>query len=129
MRIDAWLAETYPALAEQQVDALTTQQKEALACLSPQVRGMVPDQIVSASILLNTVYALFCDRMLRTEVYQVPYAASGFVDLARPLLSVYDELPPDPSSDRALVDRWAVEIGLRDLYEWLPLSRSEPSIS
>jgi hypothetical protein len=129
MRIDAWLAESYASLAEQQADALAAQQKEALVCLSPQVRAMVPDQIVSASILLNAAYALFCDRMLGTEVYHVPYAASGFVDLAHPLLASYDDISPDPSADRGLVDRWATEIGLSGMYEWLPLSRSVPSIS
>ena len=121
MRIAAWLAADYPGLADKQAESLAAQQKEALSCLSPQVRAVVPDEIVSASILLNTAYALFCDRLLETTELQVPYAASGFKDLGQALLRIFDELPAEPSSDRALVDRWAQEIGLDGKYTWIPL--------
>jgi len=129
MRIDAWLAADYPGLAEEQAESLAAQQKEALSCLSPQVREMVPDEIVSASILLNTAYALFCDRLFGTTHYHVPYAASGFEDLGRALLRLFDELPAEPSSDRALVDAWAREIGLDGKYKWLPLGPAAPKVS
>jgi hypothetical protein len=128
MRVDAWLAADYRALADQQAEALAAQQKEALSCLSPQVRAMVPDEIVSASILLNTAYALFCDRLLGATQYHVPYAASGFKDLGEALLEVFDELPAGPSSDRALVDRWAREIGLDGKYTWVPLASATSSV-
>jgi hypothetical protein len=129
MRVDAWLAADYPGLAEEQAESLAAQQKEALTCLSPQVRAMVPDEIVSASILLNTAYAFFCDRLLGTTHYHVPYAASGFEDLGRALLKLFDDLPAAPSSDRALVDAWAREIGLDGKYKWLPLGPADPKVS
>ena len=121
MRVDAWLAANYPSLADQQAESLAAQQQEALSCLSPQVRALAPDEIVSASILLNTAHAIFCDRLLGITQYQVPYASSGFKNLGETLLRVFDEMPPDPSSDRALVDRWAREIGLDGKYAWVPL--------
>ena len=124
MRVDAWLADSYPALADQQAESLAAQQQEALSCLSPQVRAMVPDEIVSASILLNAAYAIFCDRLLRMTQYQVPYAASGFKGFCEALMRIFDEMPADPSSDRALVDRWAKEIGLDGKYKWAPLPAS-----
>lgn len=129
MRIDAWLAADYRALADQQTEALAAQQEEALACLSPQIRAMVPDEIVSASILLNTAYALFCDRLLGARQYHVPYAASGFKDLGEALLEIFDELPPAPSSDRTLIDRWAREIGLDGKYTWVPAASATSSAS
>jgi len=129
MRLDAWLASDYPTLADEQAESLAAQQQEALSCLSPQVRAMVPDEIVSASILLNTAYALFCDRLLGTTQFQVPYAASGFRDLGGALLKIFDELPAGPSSDRALVDRWAREIGLDGKYTWVPLHSGSPRVS
>jgi hypothetical protein len=129
MRVDAWLAAEYPALADEQAESLAAQQKEALSCLSPQVRAMVPDEIVSASILLNAAYALFCDRLLGTTQYQVPYAASGFKDLGAALLGIFDDLPAEPSSDRVLVDRWAQEIGLDGKYAWVPLPSASPRVS
>lgn len=121
MRVDAWLAANYPTLADQQADSLAAQQQEALSCLSPQVRAMVPDEIVSASILLNTAHALFCDRLLGITQYQVPYAASGFKELGQALVRIFDEMPVDASSDRTLVDRWATEIGLDGKFTWVPL--------
>jgi hypothetical protein len=129
MRIDASLAADYPALADDQAEALAAQQQEALSCLSPQVRAMVPDQIVSASILLNAAYAIFCDRLLGTTQFQVPYAASGFKELAEALVKIFDDMPAEPSSDRALVDAWAREIGLDGKYAWVPLAsgNSKPS--
>lgn len=129
MRIDAWLATDYPGLADEQADSLATQQEEALSCLSPQVRAAVPDEIVSASILLNTAYALFCDRLLGTTEYAVAYAASGFKDFGEALLKIFDELPSEPSSDRDLVDRWAQEIGLVGKYSWVPLPSAGSRVS
>lgn len=129
MRVDAWLASDYPTLADELAESLATQQKEALSCLSPQVRAMVPDEIVSASILLNTAYALFCDRLLGTTQFQVPYAASGFKELGEALLRIFDNLPAEPSSDRALVDSWAREIGLDGKYTWVTLASANPRVS
>ncbi|MFI5165006.1 MAG: hypothetical protein ACHQQS_00130 [Thermoanaerobaculales bacterium] len=121
MRVDASLAADYPSLADEQAGSLAVQQKEALSCLSPQVRAMAPDEIVSANILLNATHALFCDRLLGTTQFQVPYAASGFKDLGERLVGIFDDVPAGPSSDRALVDAWAREIGLDGKYKWVPL--------
>ncbi|HNX49478.1 MAG TPA: hypothetical protein PKL08_04895, partial [Thermoanaerobaculaceae bacterium] len=129
MRIDTWLAEDYPSLADEQAASLAAQQEEALSCLSPQVRAMVPDQIVSGSILLNTTYALFCDRLLGTTQFEIPYAASGFKELGEALLRIFDDLPAEPSSDCTLVDRWAREIGLDGKYTWVPLPAANPGVS
>lgn len=129
MRIDAWLADEYPGLADEQAEALAAQQEDSLSCLSPQVRSSVPDEIVSASILLNAAHALFCDRLLGVTQYHVPYAASGFADLARGLLKVFDDLPPDPASDCALVDAWAGELGLGGKYAWVPVPSLTPTVS
>ena len=76
------------------------------------------------SISLNAAYAIFCDRLLRMTQYQVPYAASGFKGFCEALMRIFDEMPADPSSDRALVDRWAKEIGLDGKYKWAPLPAS-----
>lgn len=129
MRIDAWLADEYPGLVGEQAEALAAQQQESLSCLSPQVRSMVPDEIVSAGIVLNAAHALFCDRLLGITRYHVPYAASGFADLSRGLLKTFDDLPADPASDRTLVDAWAGEIGLSDKYAWVPFSSPATKIS
>jgi len=121
MRIDAWLAAEYPTLGDEQAESLAVQQQEAVSCLGPQVRSVVPDEIISSSILLNTAHALFCDRLLGITQFQVPYVASGFKEMAEALLRIFDDLPADPSSDRALVDHWAKEIGLDGKYTWIPV--------
>jgi hypothetical protein len=129
MRVDAWLAEEYPALADEQALSISLQQQEALVSLSPAVKEAVPDEIVAGSVLLNTAYALFCDRLLGTAEYQVPYVAAGFKELGGALLAIFDELPADPASDVALVDRWAQEIGLSGKYQWVSMAASAPTVS
>ena len=129
MRIDAWLAEEFPSLGDLQAEAFAAQQQEALGCLSPQVKLTVPDEIIAGSILLNTAYALFCDRVLASPSYEVPYASAGFRDLGNALLAIYDEVPGDPTSDRVLVDRWAAEIGLGGMYQWVPFPATAPMVS
>jgi hypothetical protein len=84
---------------------------EVLYAISPE----------TVDIILNTAYALFCDRLFETTEFQVPYVSSGFKDLGEALVVLFDETPADPSFDRALVDRWAKQIGLIGKYEWIPL--------
>ena len=129
MRIDAWLAEEYPALADEQAASFAVQQEEALVSLSPKVREFSPDEIVAGSILLNAANALFCDRLVGTATYQVPFVAAGFGELGGTLLAIFDELPADPESDVALVDRWAAEIGLAGKYAWIPVPAAPPLLS
>lgn len=129
MRIDAWIAEDFPSLGDLQAEAIAAQQREALGSLSPQVKLLMPDEIVGGSIILNTAYALFCDRLLGGGSYVVPYEAAGFLELATALLQAFDELPVDPSSDRALIDRWGDDLGLRGKYEWVPFPAAASPVS
>lgn len=129
MRIDAWLADEYPSLGDLQAEAVAAQQREALGSLSPQVKLLMPEEMVGGSIILNTAYALFSDRLLEGAAYVVPYEAAGFRELGESLLHVFDELPADPSSDRALVDRWGDDLGLRGKYEWVPFPAAASPVS
>jgi hypothetical protein len=129
MRIDAWFADEHHDLGAEQAECLALQQQEALTCLSPQVRAVVPDEIVSASIVLNAAHALYCDRLLGITCYHVPYTASGFEEHGQKLLALFDELPAEPLSDRALVDTWAREIGLNGKYVWVPIPSAATRVS
>jgi hypothetical protein len=129
MRVDESLRDTYPALADLQAAAFATQQADALVSLSPQIKAMAPDEIVSGSIILNTAYALFCDRLLGQATYQVPYVAAGFKEFGVALLKLYDDTPSDPMSDIVLVDRWADEIGLSGKYQWVPFPATVQQVS
>ena len=129
MRVDAWLAADAPGLADQQAAAFALQQQEALVSLTPEVRKIVPDEIVAGSILLNSAYALFCDRLLENSSYAVPYEAAGFEELGGKLLALFDATPDGPDSDCNLVDRWAAEIGLIGKYQWAPLTTPVPVVS
>jgi hypothetical protein len=129
MRIDAWLAEHAPGLADQQAAAFALQQQEALVSLTADIRKIVPDEIVAGSILLNTAYALFCDRLLENSSYAVPYEAAGFKELGGALLALFDATPDGPEYDCDLVDRWAAEIGLTGKYQWAPLTTPVPVVS
>ena len=86
------------------------------------MRDGVPDEIVAGSILLNTAYALFCDRLLGTPATRSPTSAAGFKELGVALLGIFDEVPSDPASDGALVDRWARRSASNGSYQWVPLA-------
>jgi len=129
MRVDAWLAAEAPGLADQQAASFALQQHEALGSVSPGIRKVVPDEIVAGSILLNTAYALFCDRLLEGSAYAVPYEAAGFKELGGRLLALFDETPDGPEFDYELVNRWAAEIGLSGIFRWEPMTTQVPLVS
>lgn len=117
MRIDRWIAEQYPTLAELQRSSITFQQQQNANILSYQVGKLsVPTNLMAA----NAAYALFADRLLEEDTFSIPYRAAGFASQGANLLEVWDETPQDASHDCRLVDLWAKAMGMKDWYSWIP---------
>jgi hypothetical protein len=117
MRIDQWLADTYPELAELQRASIALQQQQNTQVLAHRL-GKLSVPVT----LLGTIaaYALFADRLLGSQTYAVPYESMGLLDQAQTLLQILDDTPADARHDVALVDRWAAQCGLAGWYHWIP---------
>lgn len=121
MRIDDWLWRDHPGLQAEQRRSIGAQQALAAQALGPQVREMTPPPVFSASAAMNAAYALFCDRLLGTQAYAIPYRAVGLTDRGQVLLELWDKVPAGADQDRELVDVWGEELGLSDWYRWVPI--------
>ena len=117
MRIDQWLANTYPALRESQAAGTDALQQENLQLLSKRMGSLsIPVPLLGPV----AAYALFADRLLGSSLYAIPYRAAGVLDLGAELLAINDAMPPSAKHDRELVDAWAATIGMTGWYAWTP---------
>lgn len=117
MRIDRWIAVEMPELKELQRSGIALQQQQNADMLSQRIGGLsVPPRLLAT----NAAYALFADRLLGSERFEIPYVAAGLLGRGTDLLRSWDEVPSDPGHDRVLVDRWAAQLGLDSWYRWTP---------
>jgi len=121
MRIDSWIHETFPNLANLQRDAIAHQQQENQSVLRPEIRSFAPKPVYDANVTMNAAYAIFCDRVFGKMGYSIPFRSAGFEKPGRALVEILQSTPDDPTSDRSLVDSWAENLGLSGWYQWIPL--------
>jgi hypothetical protein len=120
MRVDAWIGETYPALAAQQKASALRQLGENQAALSPKIKAIAPDKIYRASVGMNAALAAFWGRALGDPTQTVPYKVAGHSGTGERLLAVADGQPTEPAADRALVEAWGTELGISDWFGFVP---------
>ena len=109
MRIDQWLADTYPALRDAQAAGMDALQQENVQLLSKRLGNLsIPVPLLGP----EAAYAMFADRLLGNSVYAIPYRAAGVLDQGAELLAISDATPAGPEHDRELVDAWAAAIGI-----------------
>jgi hypothetical protein len=119
MRIDQMIFRDAPSLRESLLAGIQEQNDLNLAGLrSLQHTFKVPARLAGPA----AAYAIFVDRLLGGTGYSIPFEAMGLIDVGRALLRDFDSVPPDPSSDRQLIDAWARQLGLSDWYRWAPFS-------
>jgi hypothetical protein len=117
MRVDAWIAETYPTLRELQAPALERNLQSNLNVIGQRLGKLsVPSQFLG----MDAAYALFAERLLGTDEFTIPYEAAGALDAGRDLLAILDATPAAPDHDCELVDRWAQRLGMNGWYRWQP---------
>ncbi|NLD44027.1 MAG: hypothetical protein GX657_11100 [Chloroflexi bacterium] len=122
LRIAEWLHQEYPDLHELQVDYAEREIREAKEILRRKIREVSPPPIYYASVTMNAAVALHWAELLRRPGLGTGWPAENEAK-AKELLVLWHDLPEEPEHDRALIDRWGEELGLRDWYSWVPYRR------
>jgi len=120
LRVDSWLQQSYPSLAEQQKKAIDRQLNDNTTSLRPDVRQIAPAKVYEANVGMNAAFALFWSRTWNDPLLAVPYKSSGNLATGEKLLDLWDEIPNEPSSDKMLIDAWGSHVGLTGWYNFVP---------
>ena len=123
IRVDRWLRETFPGLRAQQETEIRSQLAENERALAPEIREKFPKPLVDTNSAMNALFATVWGEILDEPRFATPFLAMGYAERARGLQSILDEVPEEPTSDRALVDRWAKALGLEGAYHFKPYTR------
>ncbi len=126
MRVDSWVAESFPHLVDQQKKIVARQIQDALGSLNPDVRKLTPEKVAKSSLTINSAYALFWSRRWDDSLLELPYRSANLSVAGSRLLEIYDSTPSDPSHDTSLVDAWAKSLGLTGYFSWVPYQLNEP---
>ena len=121
LRVDRWLLSEFPSLSDQQRSIALRQLNENLGALAPEIKKFAPIKIVEANIVMNCAFAAFWAAIWRDSTQSSPYLAAGFLSRGEELLTMLDELPPDPQHDRKLIQSWGDRLGLTGWFEFAPL--------
>jgi hypothetical protein len=122
LRVDGWLSQEFPELAEQQRAVNDRQLKDNLRILSPEVRKMTPGKILIASLTMNAAFAAFWSKSWSEPVLVAPYRETGNLTPGEALLKLWYDVPQDSDHDKELIDAWGKALGLEGWYEFLPFT-------
>lgn len=125
MRVDAWIAETYPRLEGQQKVMVARQLQDSLNSMKPEAKKVAPMQVVKPSLTINAAYTLFWSRRWKDPLLSLPYRSANLGVQGGRLLELFDTISSDPEQDKALVDAWAKELGVDHLFRWIPYRLDE----
>ncbi len=126
MRVDAWVAETFPELLDHQKTMVKYQLQDALDSLKPDARKVAPERITRPSLTMNAAYAEFWSRCWNDPLLVMPYRTANLSLAGSHLLGTFDAIPPEPANDVALVDAWAKLLKLSNIYRWVPYQLDQP---
>jgi hypothetical protein len=118
MRIDQRIFRDYPGLREAFLAGVRAQNDEnfgAISSLRQQLPGLPTRYFGPAA-----AYAIFADRLLGGAHLAVPFEAMGLIQDGRKLMHHFDSIPTAPTADRQLIDAWAADAGVGELYRWGP---------
>ena len=125
MRVDSWIADSFPELRGQQKAMAGRQLQDALASLKPEIKKFAPDDVIKPSLTINAAYALFWSRRWDDPLLSMPYRSASLAAGGGRLLELFDTMPADPAHDTNLIDAWAGELGLSKLFRWQPYQLDE----
>jgi hypothetical protein len=125
LRIDDWLWSLCPDVRAEQIASSKLQLRQNAEALSPNIRKSFPKVIVKANTSINAAFALFWAAKLEDASISLPYRSIGADIDGKALLDIFKTVDSKPTSDCALVDQWADELGLRGWYNWIPYKLEE----
>ena len=121
IRIEEWIADSYPQLRPVQEDALKSQIKESYEVLKPEIEELTPGTIYRATNSMNFAYAGFVSDMLKDKELSLPYKNTIYETMSRELLNYIKEREDRGyAGDREAIDAWAKMLSLKGWYEWMP---------
>lgn len=124
IRIEEWMANSYPWLSLVQKDALKTQIKESYAVLKPEIEELTPRTIYRATNSMNCAYAEFISEMFEDRYLTLPYKNTIYEELGMQLLNYLREKEDRGySGDRDAINVWAKTLYLEDWFEWMPYNQ------
>ena len=96
MRVDSWVAESFPEFVDHQKKIVARQIQDALGSLNADVRKLTPEKVAKSSLALNSAYALFWSRRWNNSLLELPYRSANLIVAGGRLLEIYDSTPSDP---------------------------------
>jgi len=120
LRVDGWILRDHEELAPLQRSAVLRQLQDNQGTLAPDVRKIAPSKVYKGSVTINAAFALSWARIWNDPALSLPYKSAGYEKVGAQLLSILDEIPDEPTTDRQLVDAWGNQLSLSNWYEWVP---------
>jgi hypothetical protein len=120
LRVDSWVADRYPALADQQRAAVVRQLNENAQALRPDVKDMTPHRILSSSVAMNAAFAAHFARRWGDPLVTEPYRAAGHIGAGETLLRLFDQIPAGPAHEGELVAAWAQALRIGSWFQIVP---------
>ena len=116
--IDIQLHREYAELHAVQQKSLTQQVVEHIACLqlTPE---MFPRTLVRANQVMNAAQALLVAELFDMQGLFEPYRTVGMEAAAALLLEPCMQQIFDGTTDRELIDAWAMTLGMEKWYRWV----------
>lgn len=126
MRIEEWMADSYPWLHHVQEDALKSQVKESHAVMKPEIEELTPRTVYRASNSMNSAYAEFVSEMFGDRELSLPYQNTIYEATGRQLLNyIKGKKDRGYAGDRDAINAWARILSLEDWFGWIPYNRIE----
>ena len=120
LRIGEWLTTDYPCLADQQRESVQGELNENMGILKPEIKRLAPEKILNANVSMNAAFAAYWSRKWSDPLLTVPFKVSGHLASGEQLLSIWDELPKEPTADKQLIQAWGNALGIMDWFELVP---------
>ena len=93
MRVDSWIAESFPELVGHQKKIVARQIQDALGRSSADVRKLTPEKVAKSSRTMNAANALFWSRRWNDSLLELPYRSANLSVAGSRLLEIYDSTP------------------------------------
>jgi hypothetical protein len=117
IRVDSWIRDSFPVLAEQQRQCTEFQLQQQMQTLGPAVREVVPRKMYDASTAMNAAYAKFWATQWGEPQIALPFVAAGYGQIADSLLAEVQTSESGPDTDRNLVENWAEILKINNWFK------------
>lgn len=120
IRIERWLHDAYPGLRAAQRRRLQVQLAEYRLALAPQIKALSPWKVFRTANAINYAYAVEVGALIGQPEAAEAYTDQGIRGLGERLRNELGKgYVGDHRGDRAVADRWAQIMRVRDWYQWM----------